>query len=1393
MVPVALTGLTPAQDLANTEATLALSDNGVAVFESAASGIVAGDTNGVSDIFLKRTGADARRINLRSNGEPSTAPARQPAISADGNAVVYLSSDSGIDGLTGGNQCVFLYDDASGSNVLVSRASSRSVPNAASASPRISGDGKWVLFQSLASNLVAGDVRGTADLFLWDRTGETLTRLAQEASDGCISHDGRFVVYRQTSGTEQCVLIDRQTGQSRVAPFSDAVPHDVSTDGKAVLFTGRNPGLILQKQQIFIWNPETQAISTVAESNPLGGSHLLLGPPQMAADGSVVTFISAHPRLTAGERNGLPDLGATVDLFVYDTTAAELVRHKLSRVIAAASFPFSDTLGFITAFAPGGGSIGLSFGDHVVAEVRADVRFPKRRIEVLESDRFARLVVTRDGDRSSGLQIPFRTVPLTATADLDFDATSGLVEFRPGARKAEIKIRIRGDHEIEGPEAFGVVLGAEDQLEMLGFHRSAVVQIRDRGSASVTDPGRISLRFEQRTVEEGRAGSAGAGRLILFRDGGKSGASVRYSTFPISAVSGADFPPIDRVATFKEGETSQVIDIPILPDALEEPDERFGIRLSEPGGGARLGNEEATLIIRDTPPVPSVQFALSEVVAQENCGAIRISLVRDKFDVAETVQVRVVSGSAALGSDYAFSASESFGSIEPFPPNPTVYSDMASVFFAEGQAESGILLPIYDSPEVEGAESLVVAITSVSEHSIGKRNTLTVTIVDDEESVEDRLGHGLYLLDDPARHADAIEDFGADFLGTGTTDFHGTFRIQNPSAGRSFPLSVEARAGGVDGVLGSFTDIRPVQGVRNGRTDGGLLYFTFRGTGPSAALRETVHIYLDLYEHTAAGKVLIDSKLVKSYSGRRSLTPFFEVVQLKYTPFPNASGGVPAAAPNSGEVAPDFQPPPVLQSVVVNGPREVSREKVPRYNARVTLSDGQEVMGAINWSVPGGKHSIDGDGKLLLAGVDREEVIIVKARCTFQGQTLATSKAVRVLPVDSLTVEVIGEGSVTNGFAGTTLRTVGRSYELKAKPAGGVLFAGWSGDVLESKRTLRFRMEPQFKIIANFVPNPFTGQSGSYRFAGGNASFNGEGVLTLTESGGISLVVRSQGARFRGKGTLPLNGIFEGALTAPGREPLDVRLTTNFPAGSITIQFPENGLVVPVEREARNLEAIGLEAGRYTLILSPQTVSAASPEGFGRISMDLERSGAYRLTGNLADGTGIAAAGHLLETGSFLIHSSLYNDRGFLTGRGSVTDATAGTMAGELLWRKPADEGDATYPLGFQTTLVVAGTPKPDALPADFVQVSLSGAGLPPFQPLILDRIEPLSFRAEGGSKLRIKRSTGFVQGEIRTTEGTRIPIQGALDTPTSAKGFFIQGSRGGTVSVLLQKGPDLP
>jgi hypothetical protein len=346
---------------------------------------------------------------------------------------------------------------------------------------------------------------------------------------------------------------------------------------------------------------------------------------------------------------------------------------------------------------------------------------------------------------------------------------------------------------------------------------------------------------------------------------------------------------------------------------------------------------------------------------------------------------------------------------------------------------------------------------------------------------------------------------------------------------------------------------------------------------------------------------------------------------------------------------------------------------------------------------------------------------------------------------------------------------------------------------LESKRTLRFEMEPQLRIFANFVRNPFSGQSGSYRFAGGNASFNGEGVLTLTESGGISLVVRSKGVRYRGKGTLELDGIFEGTLTAPGLEPLNVRLTTNFPAGSIAIQFPESGLVIPVEREARNLDTIGLQAGRYTLILAPTTVSAASPEGFGRVSMDLERSGAYRLTGNLADGTGIAAAGHLLESGSFLVHSSLYKDSGFVSGRGSVTDTTTGTMAGELFWRKPAHEGDSTYPLGFQTTLAIAGTSKPDVLPADFSQVSLSGAGLPSPEPLILGRIEPLVFRGEGGSKLRIRRSTGFFLGEFRNEDGTRIQIEGALDTPSSGKGFFIQGSRAGSVSVLLQQGPEQP
>lgn len=135
------------------------------------------------------------------------------SISADGRFVVYETTDADqTPGDTNGASDVFVHDLTTGTKQRVSVSSSGAQGNGHSSGATISADGRYVSFESLASNLVAGDTNNSVDVFRHDRTtGETirvsLTADGAQAIDtrgssrGSISPDGQHVYFESYDKT----------------------------------------------------------------------------------------------------------------------------------------------------------------------------------------------------------------------------------------------------------------------------------------------------------------------------------------------------------------------------------------------------------------------------------------------------------------------------------------------------------------------------------------------------------------------------------------------------------------------------------------------------------------------------------------------------------------------------------------------------------------------------------------------------------------------------------------------------------------------------------------------------------------------------------------------------------------------------------------------------------------------------------------------------------------------------------------------------------------------------------------------------------------------------------------------------------------------------------------
>ena len=269
------------------------------VFESEASNLVAGDTNNRSDIFLHDTLTSTTvRISLAPGGGQANEYSAMPAISGDGRWIAYLSQASNlVAGDTNLLTDVFLWDRVTNTTtrILAAPGSGQS-PDALA----VSGDGAWVLFSSQES-YVPEDTNGVKDVYLLHLADDTLTRVSVSSTGtqgndnswgASFSLDGRWIVFdsRATNlvpdgatATQSVYLHDRDSATTtRLSdPVRGAVEAQISSDGSWITYRSGTPDFL---DGIYRENRLTGTRQLLAVSD-LGNSW-----PTISADGRYVAF-----------------------------------------------------------------------------------------------------------------------------------------------------------------------------------------------------------------------------------------------------------------------------------------------------------------------------------------------------------------------------------------------------------------------------------------------------------------------------------------------------------------------------------------------------------------------------------------------------------------------------------------------------------------------------------------------------------------------------------------------------------------------------------------------------------------------------------------------------------------------------------------------------------------------------------------------------------------------------------------------------------------------------------------------------------------------------------------------------------------------------------------------
>jgi hypothetical protein len=145
-------------------------DGRVVLFYSSATNLVPNDTNGLLDAFVHdRTTGVTERVSVDSSGAEANGTSVGAWLSADGSVVGFGSDAPNlVAGDTNGASDAFVHDRSSGITTRMSLTSTGTEANGDSGGSWLTADGRAVVFESYATNVVSGDTNGTVDLFVRD-------------------------------------------------------------------------------------------------------------------------------------------------------------------------------------------------------------------------------------------------------------------------------------------------------------------------------------------------------------------------------------------------------------------------------------------------------------------------------------------------------------------------------------------------------------------------------------------------------------------------------------------------------------------------------------------------------------------------------------------------------------------------------------------------------------------------------------------------------------------------------------------------------------------------------------------------------------------------------------------------------------------------------------------------------------------------------------------------------------------------------------------------------------------------------------------------------------------------------------------------------------------------
>jgi hypothetical protein len=605
-------------------------DGRYVVFESAASDIAPPDANSTWDLLVRdvETGTTTRASVALGGGDPDGA-SFSGSISANGRFVAFESGASNlVKNDTNGKIDVFVRDLVNHTTKRISVGLGGSEANGDSQTPVISDDGRWVAFESDASNLVTTDFNGTGDVFLADRTTGAIT-LVSAAGDVSANSNSYWpdvtahadlvvfgsyasnLVANDTNNAPDIFVWSRATGTTSLVSVNVAngsangkswIP-SIDASGDKVAFDSEASDIVANdnnnQRDVFVRDLGTGVTQRVSVGLTVPDGNDASFQPSISGDGRSVLFASNATNLT-------PDVSLRRNVFVRDLALG--VTQKVSVNVSGgdpnggsnARFPSAlSSDGTVAAFesdasdlvsGDGNGETDvfvrrllphLSVGDVLVAEPKSGTVS-------------AVFTATLSTPQPGPVAVDYATADGTATAPADYKATSGTLTIPAGSTSGQVKVTVKGDPTIDGDRTFFVALS----------NPNGAVIADSLGQGTVRDDFPVPtpwLAVGDSTVWEGDAKTTKATFTFTMSNPSPTDTTFQYVTADGTAIAPGDYTAKSASVTIPAGKMSATATISVKGETAVEGDETFALQIvaSSVPSGLDLARDTGTGTIRN--------------------------------------------------------------------------------------------------------------------------------------------------------------------------------------------------------------------------------------------------------------------------------------------------------------------------------------------------------------------------------------------------------------------------------------------------------------------------------------------------------------------------------------------------------------------------------------------------------------------------------------------------------------------------------------------------------------------------------------------------------------------------------------------------------------------------